>query len=284
MVAGTIVAGCSSNAGFGAQPPYSGAPQGNPTPPLEAGATPYGGGSPANSPTPSTPLYVDSATARFAYDAYPADPVKAPRLIEVTFALNNPQSTPMPVADLAIAPDTAKPVHVPLKLQALPDQDTVETMIAIAPPKDISKVKQLTLTFGDGKGTMLAQDPIDFPTLADPTMTALDKKRPAGGLSIDDVSISSIAAPGGGMHYDLTFSATNAGTSDASIAFFTVTPPKSDTVKIVIPVKIPARTEMAPISIVVPYAGKSKTLPSGKYDVTASDGKSTIAEGSGPLL
>ena len=62
------------------------------------------------------------------------------------------------------------------------------------------------------------------------------------------------------------------------------TAPYLEQVRVQIPVKIPARTEMAPISIVVPYSGKSKTLPAGKYGVTASDGKSTLAQGSGPLL
>ena len=277
------IAGCSSGAGFGGAPPYQGGQQPVGTPP-GGYVSPYPGESPDVSPTPTTPLNVDSATARFAYDASAADPVKAPPLIEVTFALSNDQSSPLPVGDVAVAADTAPPTHVAVSLQAVPNQDTVETIIAVAPPKDYSKTKKLALTFGDGKGKMQAQDSIDFPTTLAPTMTALDKKQAAGGLSIDDVSISSIQSPGSGFHYDLTFSATNASTSDASIAFFTVTPPKSDTVKIVIPVKIPARTEMAPISIVVPYVGKSKTLPSGTYVVTASDGKTTTAQGSGPLL
>jgi hypothetical protein len=279
------IAGCSSGAGFGGAPPYQGGqqPVGG-TPPPGGYTSPFPGESPDTSPTPDTPLNVDSATARFAYDASAADPVKAPPLVEVTFALSNDQSSPMPVGDVSVAADTATPTHVAVSLQAVPDQDTVETIIAVAPPKDYSKTKQLALTFGDGKGKMLAQDSIDFPTTLAPTMTALDKKQAAGGLTIDDVSISSIQSPGSGFHYDLTFSATNASTSDASIAFFTVTPPKSDTIKIVIPVKIPSRTEMAPISIVVPYVGKSKTLPTGTYAVTASDGKTTTAQGSGPLL
>lgn len=287
ILAAAAVAGCSSNAGFGAPPPYSGPQGGNPTPPPGGLSTsPYPGETlaPDASPTPNTPLVVDSATARFAYDGYPADPVKAARLVEITFALNNPGASPLPVSDLAVAADTNKPTHVGLSLKALPNQDTVESLIAIAPPKDFSKVKQLNLTFSGDKNAMLAQFTTDFPALADPTMTPLDKKRPAGGVSIDDVSVTSIQAPGSGFHYDLTFSVTNASTTDASIAYFTVTPPKSDTVKLAIPVKVSARSEMAPISIVVPLSGKAKSLPSGKYDVTASDGKSTIGQGSGPLL
>jgi hypothetical protein len=284
VLAAAIVAGCSSGAGFGGAPPYQGGQQQVATPP-GGYASPYIGESPDTSPTPETPLGVDSATARFAYDASAADPVKAPPLVEVTFALSNDQSSPMPVNDVAVAADTATPTHVTVALQAVPDQDTVETVIAVAPPKDYSKTKKLALTFGDGKGKMLAQDSIDFPTTLAPTMTALDKKQSPGSLSIDDVSISSVQAPGTGFHYDLTFSATNAGTTDASIAYFTVTPPKSDTVKIVVPTKIPARNEMAPVSIVVPYVGKSKTLPSGTYIVTAQDAKNNIiAQGSGPLL
>ncbi len=282
-LAAALVAACSSNAGFGGTPPYQGG-QPNQTPSQNGAASPFDGETSQPEATPQTPLSVDSASARLAYDAYAADPVKAPRLVEVTFALSNPQASPMPIGDLAITPDNAKATHVALSLQALPQQDTVETLVAVAPPKDASKTKQLALTFGDGKGTMLAQDTVDYPTSSDVTMTPLDKKAPAGGLSIDDVSVSSISAPGSGLHYDLTFSATNAGTSDVSIAYFTVTPPKSDAVKIAIPVKVAARSEMAPISIVVPYNGKSKTLPTGKYEVDASDGKSTLASNSGPLL
>jgi len=287
-ISSAAVAACSSNAGFGGAPPYPGG-QPNPTPYQGNGANPLGG-SPGPSAQPDTPLTVDSANARFAYDSYAADPVKAPRLVEVTFALNNSNETPMPVADLAIAVDKATPTHVKLSLQALPDQDTVETLVAIAGPKDPSKTKQLALTFGDGKGTMLAADTIDFPTASDPVMTQLDSKRPVGGLTIDDVAVTSLNAPGSGLHYDVTFSATNASKADASIAAFIVTPPTNDTdkvaspVKVAIPIKVPARTEMAAISIVMSYSGKSKTLPSGKYHIAASDGKSTIAQASGPLL
>jgi len=289
-MAAAVLAACSSNAGFGGAPPYqNGAPNPNPTP-FAGGGTPFAGTSAEPGETPTTPLTVDSASARVAYDAYAADPVKAPRLVELTFALNNPQATPMPVGDVAIAPDNAPVTHVALTLQALPQQDTVETLVAIAPPKDPSKTKQIKLTFGDGKGTVLASSSVDYPTATNPTMTALDKKRPNGGLTIDDVSITSISAPGAGLHYDLTFSATNASQSDAAIAYFTVTPPKSGPndvpapVKIAVPIKLPARTEMSAISVVVPYSTKAKTLPSGKYVVEASDGKSTLAQGSGPLL
>jgi len=113
---------------------------------------------------------------------------------------------------------------------------------------------------------------------------------PVGGLTIDDVAVTSLNAPGSGLHYDVTFSATNASKADASIAAFIVTPPTNDTdkvaspVKVAIPIKVPARTEMAAISIVMSYSGKSKTLPSGKYHIDASDGKSTIAQANGPLL
>ena len=285
LLGGAIVAGCSSNAGFGASPPYQGGQPANPTnPPGGPMSSPNPGDTPAESPTPTTPLAVDSATARLAYDASAADPVKAPRLVELTFALNNPAATPMPIPEVAVAADTNPPTHVALGMQALPNQDTVETLIAVAPPKDYSKTKQLSLTLGDGKGSLLATYTTDFPTTSEGAMTALDKKRPAGGLSIDDIAVTSINAPGGGLHYDVTFSVTNSGTTDLSIASFTVTPPKSDTVKVAISLKIPARSETSPMSIVVPYSGKSKTLPAGKYAITASDGKTTIAQGSGPLL
>lgn len=284
-----MLAACSSNAGFGGAPPYPGG-QPNPTP-YNAGSTPaFGSGSPGPTDGPDTPLSVDSANARFAYDSYAADPVKAPRLVEVTFALSNENDSAMTIGDLAIAADKATPTHVKMSLNALANQDTVETLVAIAGPKDPTKTKQLALTFGDGKGLLLAEDTIDFPTAADPVMTPLDSKRPAGGLTIDDVAVTPLTAPGSGLHYDVTFSATNASKNDASIAYFTITPPTNDTdkvaspVKVAVPVKLTARTEMAAISIIMTYSGKSKTLPSGKYEVDASDGKSTIAQANGPLL
>jgi hypothetical protein len=287
MLAVATLAGCSSNAGFGASPPFQ--PQApNPTNPPFAGGTPVPGASAVPTATPTTPLTVDSATARFAYDASAADPVKAPRLVEITFALNNPGASPMPVPNLAVAADTNAPVNIPLSLQAQANQDTVETLVAIAPPKDYSKTKQLSVTFGDGKSSVLAQDTIDFPTDADPVVSELDKKQPVAATSLDDVAVTSISAPGSGLHYDLTFSLTNASNSKASIAFITVTPPKGDPVKIAVPIDQPARTGTAPISVVVPYLGKdaakAKALPDGKYSIAASDGKNTIASGSGPLL
>jgi hypothetical protein len=284
LIAGSALAGCSSNAGFGGTPPAPVGPQGGATNPPGVVGTPGPNDSPLPTPTPSTPLVVDSSTARLAYDASATDPVKAPRLVELTFALNNPGASPMPVSNLSVATDTNPAVSVPLALQALPNQDTQETLVAVASPKDPSKAKQLSLTFGDGKNTMLAQSTVDFPTPADSTLTPLDAKQAAGGVSVDDVSVTSVIAPGSGLHYDVTFSLTNAGKSKVSIAYFTVTPPKSDSVKIVVPIELPARTGAAPLSIVVPYVGKAKTLPDGKYTVSASDGTSSVATGSGPLL
>lgn len=284
LIAGSLLASCSSNAGFGGAPPAPPGPQGNATNPPGSSGSPFPGDTPQPSPTPDTPLVVDSSAARLAYDASAADPVKAPRLVELTFALNNPGASPLPVSNLSVVTDSNPAVSVPLALQALPNQDTQETLVAIAPPKDPSKAKQLSMTFADGKSTMLAQSTLDFPTPEDLTMTPLDDKQAAGGVTVDDVSVSSVVAPGSGLHYDVTFSLTNAGKSKVSIAYFTVTPAKGDSVKIVVPIELPARTGAAPISIVIPYTGKAKTLPDGKYAVSASDGKSTVAEGSGPLL
>ncbi|HXW76912.1 MAG TPA: hypothetical protein VEJ20_05830 [Candidatus Eremiobacteraceae bacterium] len=281
LVGLAAIAGCSTNAGFGTPPPVGTQPQANATP-YPASPTPYASQSPAATPTPQTPLSVDSASARQAYDASAADPVKAPRLIEVTFALNNPGASPMPVPNIAIAASPNPAVNVPIALQALGNQDTPETIVAIAQPKDTSKVKQLALTFGDGKSLLLALDTIDYPATGDFAITPLDKAHPAGALTIDDVAVTAIAAPGKGPHFDVTFSATNAGTSKVSVAWFTVAPPKSDAIKIVVPVDLPARTETAPVSMVVPFSGKA--LPPGTYTVTASDGTNTIATGTGPLL
>jgi len=281
-------AGCSSNAGFGSPPPVQG-PQGTPVPQSGVYTSPAPETSGSATPTPSTPLIVDSATARQAYDASAGDPVKAARLVEITFALNNPGASPLPVSGVAVAADASPAVDVPLSLQALPNQDTMETLVAIAGPKDPSAVKQLSLTFSQSK-TMLAQDSIDFPAPSDIAMTGLDSKRPNGGISVDDVAVTSIIAPGAGLHYDLTFSMTNASKSTTQIGWFMVTPPKGDPVTIAIPFQLAARTETTPISIVVPYRGKdaakAKALPDGKYGVTAlgSDGKTAIAQGSGPLL
>jgi len=281
-VAAAAVTGCSSNAGFGTPPPIGSEPQGNATNPPMVSPQPFVSPTPQPTPTPATPLQVDSASARLAYDASAADPVKAPRLVEVTFALNNPGATPMPISNVAIAADSNPPANVGLSLQALGNQDTTETLVAVAPPKDPSKVRQLTLNFTGGKNVLLATSTIDFPGNSDFVAIPLEKSQPAGGLSVDDISITYISAPGKGPHYDLTFAVTNAGTAKQSIAFFTVAPPKGEAVKLAIPIVLPARTQTAPVSVVVPYAGKS--LPSGKYTVTASDGTNSLASGTGPLL
>jgi hypothetical protein len=292
LIAAAAVAGCSSGAGFGTPPPYPNAPQTQPT----AVGNGQNGEMPQASPTPDTPLSVDSATARFAYDASAADPVKGARLVEITFALASTLASPMPVPNVAIAADKNPAVNIPLTLQALPNQDTVETMVAVAPPKDDSDTSNISLKFGDGKKLLLAEDTIDYPEQQDPTMTPLDKKQPAGNVTVDDIAISSVTAPGSGLHFDLTFSVTNSSKKDADIAYFTVTPPaeppdkKGDQpiaypVKFVIPVQVPARNSMAPISVVIPYQGKAKALPTGSYAVTASDkSANTVAQGSGPLL
>jgi len=293
IIAAAAVAGCSSGAGFGSPPPYPNAPQ---TQAPVQGSGPNGGEAPFASPTPVTPLSVDSSTARFAYDASAADPVKAARLVEITFALASAQTSPMPVPNVSIAADKNPAVNIPLTLQALPNQDTVETMVAVAPPKDDSETKSLILTFGDGKKLLLAQDTIDYPQEEDPTMTPLDSKQKPGGVTVDDVAVTNIIAPGTGLHFDITFSITNASKKDANIVSFTVTPPaeppdkKGDQpiaypVKFVIPFQVPARNQMAPISVVIPYQGKAKALPAGSYAVTASDkSANTVAQGSGPLL
>lgn len=293
VLCAAALAGCSSGAGFGSPPPYPNAPQ-------PQGTVQSGGGganeAPGATPTPNTPLSVDSASARDAYDASAADPEKAPRLVEVTFALASTLASPMPIPNVSIAADKNPAVNIPLSLSAQPNQDTVETMVAVAPPKDPTVTKSLNLIFGDGKKLVLAEDSVDFPEPDDPTMTALDKSEPAGGVSIDDVAITGLIAPGSGLHYDVTFSITNRTKKDASIVSFTVTPPAEPPAKkgdqpIAYPSKftlaivVPARNQMAPISVVIPYPGKAKALLSGSYAITASDKTGAqLAQGSGPLL
>jgi hypothetical protein len=295
LLAFSAIAGCSSGAGFGSPPPYPPAPQAGST--VQPGSSGQNGNEgPDSSPTPETPLSVDSATARFAYDASAADPVKASRLVEVTFALASTLASPMPVPNVAIAADKAPAVNIPLTLTAAPGQDTVETMVAVASPKDDTDTKSLELTFGDGKKLVLAGDTIDYPDHDDPAMTPLDDKVKAGGVSLDDVAITPLLSPIGGLHFDLTFSITNASKKDANIAAFTVIPPKEPPakqgdqpqaypVRFVIPIDVTARSSMDPMSVVIPYYGKAKTLPSGTYDLVATDKSgNSIAQNSGPLL
>src|SRR5207253_9431530 len=118
--------------------------------------------------------------------------------------------------------------------------------VAVPSPKEPAKAKQIALTFGNGKGPMLAQTSIDFPANFDVALTPLDKKRPAGGVTVDDVAISRVnVAGGGGLRYDCTFSLTNASAKKVSVTSFTVTPPKGDAVKVALPVELPGRTETA---------------------------------------
>lgn len=288
---------CSSGSGFGSPPPYPNGPQPGQTNQPEGSGGNNNNQNPNASPTPNTPLSVDSASARFGYDASAADPVKAPHLVELTFALQNPTAASMQVSSVAIAADDNPATNVALALSAAPKIDTQETMVAVAAPSDDSDTKNLTLTFSNltTKGPV-AEDTIDYPQDDGSTMTDLDSKVAVGAPTLDDIAITPIIAPGKGLHFDLTFSMTNPSKKDVNVVSFTITPPKEPAakpgdqptaypVKIVIPTTVPARNEMAPVSIVVPYEGKAKSLPAGTYDLVASDKNGNpIAENSGPLL
>ena len=142
------------------------------------------------------------------------------------------------------------------------------------------KYKAILFSFLDGQKKMLGSVKLDVPQ-PDSSFTGLDVKHPKGPLSIDGAEISPISA-GQGAHFECTFAVTNPGVAPASIAEFDIKPPKGSTLKIAIPMVVPARSASGFVSVVVPYNGKS--LPSGNYVITARQSGIVLASASAVLL
>ena len=293
-----VLAGCSTNAGFGT--PVSGPnPVNNPNPygPPGPGAsgsimpyegrlgamptsTPYGSPTPTPTPIPNT-ISIVGAALRLAYDGSAKDPVKAPRLLELSFALQNTTKNAAKVTSVAAYADKTALGSSPVTVTAAAGETSEVAAVALKTSDDPMKYKEVMVNFLDDAKKMIGSAKLDVPPI-DTGFTSLDEKHPKGPFSIDSAEISSIGI-GPGLSFECTFAVTNATGSSVSVTQFEITPPKGDSVKLAIPLAVPARSVSGFVSIVVPYTG-AKSLPSGSYIIRAVQNGTTAAKASAVLL
>jgi hypothetical protein len=294
-----VVAGCSTNAGFGT--PVSGPnPVSNPNPygaqpapgasgsvmPYEGrpGAEPIGTpyGSPAPSPTaiPNT-VSIVGAALRLAYDGAAKDPVKAPRLLELSFALQNTTKNAAKITSVAAYADKTALGTSPVVVIAAPGQTSEVAAVALKTSDDPMKYKEVMVNFLDDTKKMIGSAKLEVPPM-DTSFTSLDDKHPKGPFSIDSAEISSIRI-GKGPSFECTFAVTNATASNVSVTQFEIKPPKGDAIKLAISLAVPPRSVSGFMSVVVPYTG-GKSLPSGSYIIRAVQNGTTAAKASAVLL
>ena len=322
-IAAVIIAGCSSSGGFGGPGLDSRGQQGVlpgavPGPTSSVSPKPSGSSSPASSTAVvlNGAVEVAGATARLAFDGGASDSQKAPRLLVLTFALKNGLKNSIGVRKLSLtgsgdlrpvtgpmthafmpnqnggtgksdlvkatgAPATPSPVIAAISVDIPSGRQSDAHVVAVTIPETIAAHKQVAVDFVPAKGKALASVTIDVPD-ADISSTPLDVKSPKGAPSIDSVDVGAVEMPGPGLHYLTTFAVTNPGTTAATIVNFTIAPPKGPTAKVALPLVLQPRTTSSFITLVLPYAGK--TLPSGKYAITANGAAGAIASGSGNIL
>jgi hypothetical protein len=286
LVAAAIAGACSQNAGFSSPPvPGPPVPANNPNIAVGPSGSPGASGVPQTSGSPaaaSQVLTVVSATGRFAYDGADNDPMRAPRLIELAFALKNPTTKAVTISKLTATGENNTAVgDSKLSVTIAPGATSDVTLIAFRPKKEAAYVKTVTMTFADDKGAALAVGSADLPP-SDLPFVPLDEKDAKGGVTVDGVEISSVQLAGSGPHYEVTFAMTNAGTTKADLSGFSIVPPKTNGAKVNISLTIPPRNTTGFISIILPFKGK--TLPDGDYTVNAVNGSATVAKASGALL
>ncbi len=283
--AAALFTACSQNAGFGSPPvpgpqqPVGQNPNTNVSPvPLASGASPSASGAPAATDA----LSVASASGRYAYDGSESDPTKAPRYLELAYALKNPTAKAITVSKLTITGDAGAAIgETKMALTIPPGTTTDVALVAFKTKKDAGFVKSVTMTFADDKDKTLVTGSADLPP-TDLPFVPLDVKDPKGGASVDGVEVSKVDVAGGGLHYEVTFALTNASETKVDIDGFTLAPPKAPGVKASIALTIPPRTTTGFISIVMPFKGKA--LPDGDYLVNAVNGAATVAKSTGALL
>lgn len=282
--AASLFTACSQNAGFGS-PPVPGPPQPGPQSnttngspgPLASGQLPN-----ASPGASADALNVVSATGRYAYDGAESDPAKAPRFLELAFALKNPTAKAITISKLSVAGDAGTQIgETKLSLTIAPGATTDVALVAFKTKKEAGYVKSVTMTFADDKGKTAVTGSADLPP-TDLPFVPLDVKDPKGGASIDGVEISSVQVASGGLHYEVTFALTNAGETKVDLDGFSVAPPKTAGAKAAIALTIPPRTTTGFISIIMPFKGKA--LPDGDYAVNAVNGSAAVAKSTGALL
>ena len=299
LVLACLAGGCSTNAGFGT--PVSGPnPINNPNAPypvtpgpsvsgsvepfdMRAGQPqelePIGSPPPTPTPAPNT-LSIVGPALRLAYDGSAKDPVKAPRVLELTFALQNTTQNGAKIASVSALADKAALGTTPVAVTAAAGQTSHVASVVLNASDDPTKFKELTVNFLDAAKKMVGSVKLDVPPM-DTSFTSLDEKHPKGPFTIDGVEVSHIEA-GSSPHFECTFAVTNASANPVNITGFTLKPPKGETIKIALPLAVPARSVSGFISIVATYNGKS--LPAGYYDVSAVKSNAIVAKASAVLL
>ena len=293
-----VVAGCSTNAGFGTPVsgpnPVNGNPMygTSPGPVVSGSAMPYddqpiggqvpiSGGSPQPSPTPApNTLSIVGAAVRLAYDGSAKDPVKAQRLLELSFALQNTTQNSAKIASVVAYSDKTALGSSKVAVTAKPGQTSEVAAMVLKTGDDPVKYKDILVNFLDDAKKMIGSAKLDVPPM-DTSFTALDEKHPKGAFSVDSLQISPIDV-GQGSSFECTFAVTNAGTSAINVTEFDVKPPKGDPLKLAIPLAVPPRSVSGFVSVVVPYFGKN--LPTGNYTITAQQNGTTAAKASAVLL
>jgi hypothetical protein len=289
-----VLAGCSTNAGFGT--PVTGPnPETNPNPyatpqsgvavspppgsEQNPAAQPSGSPSPTPTPIPNT-LTIEGPVLRLAYDGGAKDPLKAARLLELSFALANTTKNAANIASVDTFADKNALGSSAVSVSAPANQTSEVAAVVIKASPDPTQLKDISVHFLDDKKKLIAEQKLDVPGI-DASFTPLDEKHPKGALSIDGAQISTVSA-GTGVHFDCTFALTNAGNTPVTISEFDIKPPKGDLIKLAVPVAVPVRNATGFMSIIVPYNGKK--LPAGSYVITAQQGPAVVAKTSAVLL
>lgn len=294
MVAVWLAAGCSANGGFGTpvtEPnpvnayPQNGVVSPEPStsgivyPGADASPSPAGSPSPTPTPVPNT-LSIVGAALRLAYDGSAKDPVKAPRLLELAFALQNTTRNTARITTVSAHAGATPFPNTTVAVSAAPNQTSNVESVVLKTPSDAAKYQSVQLSFLDDQKKMIGSAKLDVPP-QDTSFTSLDQGHPKGLLSIDSAEVSPISNASG-LSFECTFALTNAGAAPASISEFDIAPPKGSAIKIAIPVTVPMRSASSFVSIVVPFNGKS--LPSGSYVVNAEQSGMILARTSVVLL
>src|SRR5471032_1576300 len=195
---GLASAACSSGGGFGSPMPPA-YPQGggnypNPTftgSPGPLGANPLSSVSPGPTESPTSP-YLSSTVLRAAYDASASDPVKAARLLELTFTFKNPTEDADSLSTITVAADddpAGKRIGMSLPIPANKASDV--GVVAIAIKEDLAKVKHISFSFANPDGDEIVTMTLPPPALT-LTFTPLDQKQAAGALTIVGTDFSRV--------------------------------------------------------------------------------------------
>jgi hypothetical protein len=290
-----VLAGCSTNAGFGTPAtgpnpvqPY-GQPMGvSPTPMLSGSALPYipgelpeGPGAGPTTPTPApNSISIVGPALRLAYDGSVKDPTKAPRMLELSFALENTTQNAAKVSNVVAHSGSTALGTSPISVSAAPGQTSEVVALVLKTSDDPSKYKDVDLSFLDDAKKMVGSAKLDVPPM-ETQFTSLDDKHPKGPFSIDSLEISSINV-GKSPHFESTFALTNASSIPMTVTEFDIKPPKGNTIKVALLLPVPARSVSGFISFVLPYDGQA--VPSGNYTITAMQSVNAEARATAVLL